>query len=98
MRFCFWEDTSEASAIFAFAFAFWGLGLAPSRSLVEFSTVVEKSLCVSLLNAFKIFGFSPSFAKIAPDVTKWSQKVWALAKTEGNFHDEKWAFKVFKCF
>ena len=24
--FCFWEDTSEASAIFAFAF---GLGLAP---------------------------------------------------------------------
>ena len=27
VRFCFWEDTSEASAIFAFAFAFgvWGL-------------------------------------------------------------------------
>ena len=28
VSFCFWEDTSEASAIFAFAFAFWGLGFA----------------------------------------------------------------------
>ena len=34
VRFCFWEDTSEASAIFAFAFAFWGLGLAPTRHRV----------------------------------------------------------------
>ena len=45
--FCFWEDTSEASAIFAFAFAFWGLGLAPTRHRVGILNGSEKvpSVC-----------------------------------------------------
>ena len=73
-----------------FFFAFWGLGLAPikeasSRFLNGSEKVPSVCPCSMLL---KSLVFLRHLLKIAPDVTKWSQKSWALAKTEGNFHEK----------
>ena len=52
VRFCFWEDTSEASAISAFAFAFWGLGLAqPKVGIFHGSGKVPLCPCSMLLKS-----------------------------------------------
>ena len=83
VSFCFWKDTSEASAIFAFAFGGIG-GLVPLIKVIEACNEVEGSLCILALKYFLLlifYDFSQYLLKIAPDVTKWSQKVWALAKT-----------------
>jgi hypothetical protein len=54
---------SEASAIVAFAFAFWGLGLAPTKHRVGILYGSEKSPLYIFAQFFLFFDFSPSFAK-----------------------------------
>jgi hypothetical protein len=69
-------------AIFAFAFAFWGLGLAPTRHRVGLLHGSEKvpSVCpCSML--FKPLNFSPQFEEIAPRLSLLSQKSLSKAKT-----------------
>ena len=66
--FCFWEDTSEASAIFVFdlAFGVWGLPL--TRHRVGILHGSEKVPCVSLLYAFlNLWTFLRIFEEIALD-------------------------------
>ena len=78
--------TQAASAILPLLFAFWGLGLAPSGLEVGILNGSEKStLCVSLLNAFKIFGFSPSFAKNCPWRNEVKSKKLSFSENRGQF-------------
>ena len=68
--FAFEKTRAEAKSPFAFAFAFgvWACPIKPRVGILNGSEKVPSVCPYSML--FKIFGFSPSFAKIAPDVTK----------------------------
>ena len=96
--FCFWRH-ERSECHFAFAFAFWGLGLAPSKPRVGILNGSEKVPSVypcSML--FKIFGFSPSFAKNCPWRNEVKSKKLSFSENRGQFSWKKWAFNVFKCF
>ena len=85
VRFCFWKDTSVASAMFALAFAVGVSGTPDQGHRTNFWAKRKKgSLCILALNLF-FFWFSFIFLcyllEIAPDVTKWSQKSLSKAKT-----------------
>ena len=91
-HFCFWS-------------CFWGLGLAPTRHRLGILHGIEKVPFVypcSML--FKICFFLPflrHLLKIAPDVTKWSQKRLSFSENQGQFSwkiDLLRFLNAFECF